>query len=302
VRTTLVACAFLLGCGRFGFDLVSDARVDGDGGPDAPDAATVCEGPLGAPMLVPNVSAAGNDWGGYLSDDRLELFFGSDRVAGSNTDIFVATRTRADVPFDAPVAIAVLATGNNDDNPYLEAGELTMWFDTGNNLARTSRPSRAAAWSPPMLVAEVNSANADVSPALSPDGLILYFASTRPGGPGGYDLWVATRPSTTEPFASPSVLGVPNTAQFECCPHVTADGKNLLFSTGQFTGGVTIGTIPLDVTTGLPAGVATPVTGIDVGGVDELDAFVTRDDRVFGFASNTGAGGIDLYIRERACP
>jgi hypothetical protein len=301
LRTTLVACSFLIGCGRIGFDATGDAKVDGDGGSDAPDAAMTCDGPLGAPMLVPNVNSVGNDWGAHMSDDRLELFFGSDRAGGGNTDIFVATRPRADVPFGAPTPIAVLATGNNDDNPYLEAGELTLWFDTGNNIARSSRPSRGAAWSPAVLVAEVNSASDDVSPALSPDGLMLYFASSRPGGAGGYDLWVATRASTTEPFGSPSVLGAPNTATFECCPHVTADGKNLLFSTRQFTGDVTIGTIPLDVT-GRPAGVATPVTGIDVGGVNELDAFVTRDDRVFGFASNTGAGGIDLYIRERACP
>jgi Tol biopolymer transport system component len=49
----------------------------------------------------------------------------------------------------------------------------------------------------------VNGSGYDGDPAISPDGLVLIFASDRPGGSGG-DLWVATRGSTDVDFGIPS--------------------------------------------------------------------------------------------------
>jgi WD40-like Beta Propeller Repeat len=49
------------------------------------------------------------------------------------------------------------------------------------------------AWGKPEALDNLNSADAptgDRSPALSRDGTLLYFASDRPGGKGGLDLWV----------------------------------------------------------------------------------------------------------------
>jgi hypothetical protein len=48
-------------------------------------------------------------------------------------------------------------------------------------------------WSEPEPLTELNSPKAprgDLSPCLSRNGLLLYFASDRPGGKGGLDLWV----------------------------------------------------------------------------------------------------------------
>jgi hypothetical protein len=48
-------------------------------------------------------------------------------------------------------------------------------------------------WGKPEALDDLNSAEAptgDRSPALSRDGTLLYFASDRPGGKGGLDLWV----------------------------------------------------------------------------------------------------------------
>ncbi|HEX9090813.1 MAG TPA: hypothetical protein VF831_04955, partial [Anaerolineales bacterium] len=39
----------------------------------------------------------------------------------------------------------------------------------------------------------LNTIFTDGCPALSRDGLLLYFASNRPGGYGGLDIWVAER-------------------------------------------------------------------------------------------------------------
>ena len=54
------------------------------------------------------------------------------------------------------------------------------------------------------------------------------MASNRPGGKGGLDIWVATRPSTTAPWGAPQNLGEPVTsAADDFCP--TPVGKAGLF-------------------------------------------------------------------------
>ncbi len=59
-------------------------------------------------------------------------------------------------------------------------------------------------WSPPInLGPGVNSAAEDFAPHISKNGLSLYFASTRPGGLGGEDLWVSKRASIDAPWGEP---------------------------------------------------------------------------------------------------
>jgi len=72
----------------------------------------------------------------------------------------------------------------------------------------------------------------DSQPALTPDGKTIYFASDRPNGEGGTDIWYATRSQTTsENWSEPKVLPAPiNTPCDEITPYVSADGKLLYFS------------------------------------------------------------------------
>src|SRR6188508_2535025 len=95
--------------------------------------------------------------------------------------------------------------------------------------------ARLSAWGAPQKVDEVagnhadlNTASLDGCPIQSPDGLSLYQASNRPGGRGGLDIWVATRPSTSAPWGAPTNLGEPvNSAADDFCP--TPVGKAGLF-------------------------------------------------------------------------
>lgn len=76
---------------------------------------------------------------------------------------------------------------------------------------------------------KLNSAQNDGCPILSPDGLDLYFASTRPGGLGGIDIWVAHRPSTNQGWGAPVNVGAPiNSAADDFCP-LPASGRRLFF-------------------------------------------------------------------------
>jgi hypothetical protein len=69
---------------------------------------------------------------------------------------------------------------------------------------------------------------------LSRDGLELYFSSNRPGGYGGYDLWVLKRESTRDEWDPPTNLGSPaNSPYDECLPCLSVDGLTLYFSDGH---------------------------------------------------------------------
>src|SRR6185436_20973848 len=72
-------------------------------------------------------------------------------------------------------------------------------------------------WSTPVNLGPlINSAFNDIGPALSKDGLSLYFYSNRPGGFGGLDIWVSQRASDEDAWGSPINLGpVINTSATE---------------------------------------------------------------------------------------
>jgi serine/threonine protein kinase len=86
--------------------------------------------------------------------------------------------------------------------------------------------------------AAINGPHSDILPAISADGLSLYFASDRPGGQGSHDLWVATRTSSTDAWSEPVNLGPPvNTPDFEGFPSISADGLELYFTRTGHRGG-----------------------------------------------------------------
>ncbi|HVS82487.1 MAG TPA: hypothetical protein VHE60_12220, partial [Pyrinomonadaceae bacterium] len=63
-----------------------------------------------------------------------------------------------------------------------------------NDLWVARRESTLAPWSTPVnLGATINTAFAEQNPYLSSDNKTLFFASDRPGGSGGQDLYMSTR-------------------------------------------------------------------------------------------------------------
>jgi Tol biopolymer transport system component len=74
----------------------------------------------------------------------------------------------------------------------------------------------------------INTASTDGCPFVAKDGFALYFASNRPGGYGGLDIYVSRRNSVEEPWGPPQNLGPSvNTASNELCPTLTVDGHRM---------------------------------------------------------------------------
>jgi hypothetical protein len=91
---------------------------------------------------------------------------------------------------------------------------------------------------------ELNTPDMDGCPIQSPDGLSLYLASTRPGGIGGLDIWVAHRPNKHAPWGAPENLGEPvNSAADDFCPTPIAGGGLFFVSREALPGSCGLGDI-----------------------------------------------------------
>lgn len=93
---------------------------------------------------------------------------------------------------------------------------------------------RGDRWSTPTPVTALNTQHAELGPRASPDGHWLLFYSDRPGGRGGYDIWVARRGRGG--WSAPRNLGQNVNGQFnEVAPTMSADSSRLYFGSDRPT-------------------------------------------------------------------
>ncbi|MBR9974927.1 MAG: PD40 domain-containing protein [Bacteroidetes bacterium] len=82
----------------------------------------------------------------------------------------------------------------------------------------------------------VNSPAWDSQPTISPDGLMLFFVSERPGGLGGTDLWMTKRSFGGDWSPAVNLGRTVNTTGDEFAPHIAADNATLYFSSDMHPG------------------------------------------------------------------
>ena len=204
--------------------------------------------PLGEPInLGSTLNSASYDTSPSVSSDGLRLYFGSTRPGGQgNDDLWVAKRATINDPWGEPVNLGPnVNSGRGEWCPSISADGLELYFESNrpagsgqSDLWLTTRREKDDDWGIPVnLGSVVNTSGADMSPNISSDGLMLFFWSDRPGGPGGYDIWVSTRPTRNEPWQKPMNLGSPvNTSYVECTPDISSDGLTLFFTAGSWAG------------------------------------------------------------------
>ena len=135
-----------------------------------------------------------------------------------------------------------LARANTGSMSFYPNGR-TMIFARGNvaretdkNLRQTNlyySKLRRSGWTHPKLMSASSTEAWDSSPSLSLDGLRLYFSSTREGGYGGADIYVANR-SRRGRWQKPKRLGPEvNTSGNELFPHLGADDRLYFASNGH---------------------------------------------------------------------
>jgi len=94
---------------------------------------------------------------------------------------------------------------------------------------------RNGSWTPPVNMGEpVNSGAWESQPALSANGEVLYFVSSRKGGKGKMDIWkaekIAISPEGIPEFGNVTNVSELNTPGNDLSPFIHADGKTLYFA------------------------------------------------------------------------
>ncbi len=137
----------------------------------------------------------------------------------------------------------------------------------------------------------------------SPDGLSLYFASSRPHGTGtDFDIYVSRRAGTSDAWGTPENLGAPiNGAGNELCP--TPVRGNGLFFVSTRPGGY--GGQDLYFTRQNPThGWTDPVNlgpGVNSALNEAAASYLEADGRSFLYFSSGGAANTsDIYVSEQA--
>jgi Tol biopolymer transport system component len=189
---------------------------------------------------VAEVNSTSNDGTPFLSGDGLALYFFSTRPGGlGNRDIWVALRSTAQSSFLSPTLLGVVNSPELDHLPSLSRDGLTLYVSSRRAggpgaldifVATRALPSGSFSTPAPISGDAVNSSADDEGAAESEDGLTLYFASTRGGN---FDIWTARRTDRTRPFSSATPLQVVNSPAIDENAFLSADGVELLFSSGR---------------------------------------------------------------------
>ena len=113
----------------------------------------------------------------------------------------------------------------------------------GGNIWVAKRPTKNDEWGEPVNLGPAVNWGEAGSPAVTGDGLELYFVSARTGGYGQGDIWVTKRESKDSPWGEPENLGSPpNTSKHLWGLGVSFDGLEVYFSSGSGSGGYGAGT------------------------------------------------------------
>ena len=159
----------------------------------------------------------------------------------------------------------------------------------------------------PVSATTVNSPAAEGCPIETADGLSLLFASTRPGGAGGNDIWVADRATLDSPWQESRNIGDPiNSSAADFCPTPVL-GRSLFFVSERLDNGTSTppcGGGDIYFSRQSPAGGwSTPAMlkcapeGPNFSGPERSPSLVETWFGTFLFySSNGGSGDSDIYM------
>lgn len=194
--------------------------------------------------LGPNVNSDSWDYAPVVNSDESVLIFTSRRrdgnlnenVAEDNfpyEDIFISKKQNGKW-MPAQNIGPVINTKYHDSNLGFSPDGKTLFIysDEGNGDIYYSHWISEDTWSTPQpLSSNINSENYnEKSVSISKDGKVLFFASNRPGGNGGFDIYYSMKNSKDEWGPSKNIGDMINTEEDEDGPFIQYDGKTLYFS------------------------------------------------------------------------
>jgi hypothetical protein len=141
--------------------------------------------------------------GVFLENDEtgVQIFFASNRPLGVGAFDLYSSVLLPNGTFGPATLIRELSSAQADPGMRVSHTGLEAFFFSGRpggsggqDLWTATRESVFDAWSAPVnLGSTVNSSTIDQGPYLDSDRQTLFFASDRPGGSGGLDLYMTVR-------------------------------------------------------------------------------------------------------------
>lgn len=220
---------------------------------------------------------------------------------------FAGSEWSEPVHLDAPINSPAreLGASLSPDGLSLYFGSDRLGSLGGFDIWVSHRACDACPWEAPQnLGSNINSAAGDGGPALSHDGLLLFFSGSRDGGEGGEDIWVSRRTDPNDDLSwGPAINLGPdvNTAVAEngpaYIPVLESGGANLYFIRA---GNIYAAQVTRD---GEPLGPAVPVEELNYPGAATTGLSVRADGREVYFSSTRpGLGGSDIWVATRRSP
>ena len=265
--------------------------------------------------LGTTINSAWIDAGAALSKNGLSLYLNSDRPGGfGNQDIWVSQRADLHSPWGTPWNLGqVINTDALDSVPSFSRDEHWMFFNSTRPhgvgqldiwVSYRANVHDDFAWTTPInLGAGVNSASFDGGAwlvendeARSP---LLFFVSTRPGGLGGFDIYVSAVANGS--FGPASLVQELNSAANDRRPSVRFDGLEVIFDSDR------PGSAGADLWMSSRESASQPWSSpVNLGSTlnseaDDIQPYFGADRQTLIFASNRsgGSGDHDLYVSFR---
>ena len=209
--------------------------------------------------------------------------------------------------FSPPTLVAALSDPDAiDEDPTFTADVLELYFMStraGTRDIWTARRVTAAdPWQTPTRVAELDSSDSDWAPAVSLDGLRIWFASDR-DSVGRGQIWRSTRASRSAPWDPPAPVAELASGSVDFAPAVDATETTMLLSSDRANTAATTGGADFDIYMATRAGTGAAwrwpaaVPGVN-SDADEYDPFVAQAGLVVFFTSMRSGMG-DIYWSSR---
>jgi hypothetical protein len=137
--------------------------------------------------------------------------------------------------------LAALSSAGFEAKPDISDDKLTLLFASDQtksagdlDLWMTTRPDLSSPWGPQQNVSELNFLNErDHTPTTTADGLLILFSSSRPGGLGTDDAWMATRADTSSPWNAPVHVPELSSSARDMGFTMTPDGLEVFFTSNR---------------------------------------------------------------------
>ena len=203
---------------------------------------------------VKDINSKNSDFSpAYARDDFGVVYFTSSRddatgnkthgaTGQSFTDIF-ESRIDKKGKWSLPVPVESLNSEFEDGSPSITADFREIYFTRCEAGKREKKgcvimfsQKKGDGWTDPKSIELLPDSSVAAHPAISPDGLTLFFVSDITGGFGGKDIWYVERESSSGQWSKPVNAGPDiNTSGDELFPFVRADGV-LYFSSDEHIG------------------------------------------------------------------